>query len=122
MEMGPTMWRATFSEVLTNSDLFEIAKKIRALRKEGPISAQNGLVDLRELSDADIDLNFDTLSTIASEAQDYPLSGEIKIAVMTNSPGQFGFARMFQTLLHHRQVSVHVFFEDEQDALEWISK
>ncbi len=120
MELSRTMWRVIFAGVLRDGDLLEMVKEVRALRAEGPIASPNGLVDMTGLSE--IILTFETLSSIGTEARGYSLHDKIKIAVITNSPAQFGYARMFQTLLNHGQIDLQVFYEDELAALGWLSK
>jgi len=120
MELSRTMWRAMFSGVMTDSDLLEMVKTVRALGNGGPVASPNGLVDLSGLTE--IILTFDTLSSIGREAQGISLQDKIKIAIIANSPAQFGYARMFQTLLNHDQIDLHVFLEDERGALDWLSK
>ena len=119
-EMNITFWRAIFSGSFSNEDLRNLATTIRTLNKERPLASTNGLVDLRAL--AEIDVDFNTVSAVTSDLQDVTLANEIKIAIVTDAPIQYGFARMFQTLLNHRLIDMQLFFADEQDALTWISK
>jgi hypothetical protein len=79
--------------------------------------ARNGLVDLRTLSDMDID--YTTLNTIALERQSHGMRKNVRTAIITLSPVQYGIARMFQRLLNGRERDIRV-FEDEPDALDWL--
>ena len=118
INMGETIWRATFSKILTKDDLLEIARRIESLREGG--TDPNGVIDTRRLSGVDID--FDTIATIVLEMQSHPAGNGMRIAMLAETPVQCGFAKTLQMLLIQRHINVQLFFEDEEDALDWISK
>ena len=115
MDVSPTMWRTAFSGTMTNRDLLGLVKRIEALREGGIV--RNGLIDLRALSDMDLD--YSALKTIMLEAQSHAPRNEARTALIAMSPIQYGIAGMFRTLLNlqHRDSRV---FDDEKDALDWL--
>jgi len=119
MDMNPPIWRATLSGSLKNPDLLALSKKVLDLRRDDPIDTHNGLVDLRALSHIDIDFN--TVSKVTTDIEGCPLTDNMRIAILARKPEQHGFARMLQAILKHEQIDIQIFYEDEQDALRWIS-
>jgi hypothetical protein len=115
MYTGPTMWRTAVSGTMTNGDLLGLVKRIGALHEDGII--RNGLIDLRALSDMDLD--YSTLNTIMREAQSHTPRNEVRTAFIAMSPIQYCIARMFQTLLNRRNRDIQV-CEDEKDAIDWL--
>jgi hypothetical protein len=109
--------RVAFSGTMTNRDILELGERIRKT-SDGDLVKLNGLIDLRELTN--IDMNFSVVSTFAAALRRRSLSNKVKVAILGNRPIQYGFARMLQSLLNHPQVEVEV-FENENDAFDWLS-
>jgi hypothetical protein len=76
------------------------------------------LIDLRGISHSDV--SFNVLSVFTSGVPDFPLTNEMKIAIIAAAPFQYGYSRMFQTLLEHQKMEIEI-FKDEVAALEWLT-
>jgi len=111
------IWQAKISEILTDDDIIGLKRKLQIFHEGYALSA-NGLVDLRTLTDMDIDLS--TLNNLTSEMEVHLSRNEIKMAFMVESPIQYGIARMFRIILSPWKTDVRL-FEEEKEALEWIS-
>ena len=75
------------------------------------------LTDLRGVADSSI--GYSEVASIAERVGGRPLSTAIRSAFLVDQPVQLGFARMFQTLNKHPQVTVGI-FEDESAARRWL--
>lgn len=117
IDASQPIWRTTFSETVTNGDLLAWARGVEILENDGR-DAPKVLIDLREMSDVDVD--FATVSAVVGEVDRHQLPGKSKTGFIASSPMQFGFARTMQMLLYGRPVDIRV-FEDGNDALEWVS-
>jgi len=105
-----------FSGIVTESDLVGSAEDVIALEDRGR-NTRPRLTDLREVSDSPI--GYAEVANIANRVGHRPLSSAIRSAFLVSQPVQFGFARMFQTLNQHPQVTVGI-FEDEAAARHWL--
>jgi hypothetical protein len=75
------------------------------------------LTDLRGVADSSI--GYSEVASIAERVGSRPLSVAIRSAFLVDQPVQLGFARMFQTLNKHPQVTVGI-FEEEGAARRWL--
>ncbi len=105
-----------FFGIVTESDLVGSADDVIALEDRGR-NTRPRLTDLREVSDSPI--GYAEVANIADRVGHRPLSSAIRSAFVVDRPVQLGFARMFQTLNQHPQVTVGI-FEDEATARQWL--
>lgn len=105
-----------FLGIVTESDLVGSAVDVIAL-EDGGRNTRPRLTDLREVSGSPI--GYAQVANIADRVGHRPLSSAIRSAFLVGQPVQFGFARMFQTLNRHPQVTVGI-FEDEATARDWL--
>ena len=105
-----------FSGIVTESDLVGSADAVMNLEDRGRNSRPR-LTDLRGVADSPI--GYSQVASIAERVGARPLSSAIRSAFLVDRPVQLGFARMFQTLNKHPQVTVDI-FEDEAAARRWL--
>jgi hypothetical protein len=117
VDASQPIWRTAFSETVTNDDLLKLARGIDILENDDRV-APKVLIDLRELSDVDVD--FATVRAVVGEVDRHQLPGTAKTGFIARSPVQYGFARTIQMLLYGQPLDIQV-FEDKDDALEWVS-
>jgi hypothetical protein len=116
IDASQSIWRTTLSNTVTNSDLLKLARCIDVLNRETPVGPK-GLVDLREISDVDIDLA--TLKQVKQEMDRHIVRSESKTGFIARSPMQYGIARAIQMLLYDQPIEMQV-FEDNDEALKWV--
>jgi hypothetical protein len=105
-----------FFGIVTESDLVGSADDVMAFEDQGR-NTRPRLTDLRQVSDSPI--GYAEVANIADRVGHRPLSSPIRSAFLVDRPVQLGFARMFQTLNQHPQVTVGI-FEDEAAARSWL--
>ena len=105
-----------FFGVVTERDLVGSADDVMTIEDSGRNSRPR-LTDLRGVADSSI--GYSEVAGIAERVGGRPLSGAIRSAFLVDQPVQLGFARMFQTLNKHPQVTVGI-FEDETVARRWL--
>ena len=66
------------------------------------------------------DVGYAEMSVLAERSRARPLNAHVRSALVVAQPVQMGFARMFQILNEHPQVTVRI-FEDEMAARVWIA-
>jgi hypothetical protein len=113
---GPTLV-ITLAGVLTPADLQAAAEDIRAL-EAGGTHTPHRLIDLRGITEAAI--GYAEMANLAEWSRARPLASPIRSAMLVSQPVQLGFARMFQILNEHPQITMRI-FEDEVAARLWIS-
>jgi hypothetical protein len=97
---------------LTADDIRET--RARLLADAGFVADYNQLIDLREMTDTD--LEFVDLATIAARSVFRP---GVRRAIVSTSPFQYGIARMFETLSDAQGQHVKV-FRELADAEAWL--
>ena len=112
------IWRVTFSGALTSDDIRNILNDARSIEKAAPVP-RDRIVDCRSLQS--IEIGYSEFSYFASERRKDNFDRPIKTAIVTGNRFQYGFARMFQSLLEHPQIEVAI-FDDENKALAWLSQ
>ena len=105
-----------FFGIVTESDLVGSAEDVIVLEDHGR-NTRPRLTDLRAAADSPI--GYAQVAHIADRVGHRPLSSAIRSAFLVDKPVQFGFARMFQTLNEHPQVTVRI-FDDEAAARRWL--
>ena len=112
---GPILVVRFFGTV-TERDLVGSADDVMTL-EDGGRNSRPRLTDLRGVADSSI--GYAEVAGIADRVGGRPLSVAIRSAFLVDQPVQLGFARMFQTLNKHPQVTVGI-FEDEAVARRWL--
>jgi hypothetical protein len=105
-----------YSGIVTEGDLVGSVNDVLVLEDHGRNSRPR-LTDLRAASDSPI--GYAEVASIADRVGHRPLSSTIRSAFLVDQPVQFGFARMFQTLNEHPQITIRI-FDDEAAARRWL--
>lgn len=101
---------------LSAAELDAIVDDVLAL-EQGGTNTPNRLIDLRDVSDATV--GYVEVAHIASRSRVRPLARRLRSAILVAQPVQFGYARMFQMLNDHPQVTISI-FDDEASARGWL--
>ncbi len=109
-------WRITLSGTITTADILTMLKEAQALEKGKPV-VPHRLVDWREM--LGINLSFSLMDALAPYRMSNTLPNKVKSALLTKGPVQYAFAHMYETLLRHPQIEVHV-FQNEAEAIRWL--
>jgi hypothetical protein len=109
--------RLTLSGTMANRDLLDLEGLIMGIDESSSV-APNWLVDLRSLSNMEID--YRSVSGFAHVLGRCSLMNTERVALLGGTQIQYGFARMFQIISENWQVEVGL-FENEKDALDWLS-
>ena len=105
------------SGTLTRDDLDRVGDEIIAIERGGA-NTPHRLTDFRQITDTTV--GYAEMSILAERSRARPLGAHIRSALVVEHPVQMGFARMFQILNEHPQVSVRI-FDDEMTARVWIA-
>ena len=112
---GPTL-TVTISGTVDADDLLAIGDAIIEIEMGGTYTPHR-LVDMREIDDASI--GYPEMARLVDRSRARPLHASLRSALLVAQPLQTGFARMFQILNDHPQVTVRI-FEDEPSARVWL--
>ncbi len=116
VEFDGRLIRATISETFGPQDLQELVTGLRQVEDRCAVFPPR-LADLRTVRKVPLRAS-DILGAVElRRAQVLP--NDIRTAILVSLPLQVGYARMFQTLLNHRQIEVRI-FSDEAEALAWL--
>jgi hypothetical protein len=111
------IWRITFSGVLASGDLINAARELAQIEGSHPV-VRHRLTDLRSITD--IPIGFFEINELAKRRLALKFPNKFKSGIVADAPLSFGFARMFQTLNDHPQISIQI-FSTENEALAWLS-
>ncbi len=106
-----------FSGTLTREDLERVGDEIIAI-EQGGANTPHRLTDFRRITETAV--GYPEMSVLAERSRARPLGAHIRSALVVEQPVQMGFARMFQILNEHPQVTVRI-FDDEMAARVWIA-
>jgi hypothetical protein len=112
---GPTLV-ITISGTVDPGDLLAIGDALMEIEMGGTYTPHR-LVDMREIDDATI--GYQEVAKLVDRSRTRPLQAKLRSALLVAQPIQVGFARMFQILNDHPQVTVRI-FEDEPLARAWL--
>lgn len=112
---GPVI-EARFYGVMTNADLVEFARAAWPIESAGAF-VPHRITDLRPVTR--LEINFEGVAELARDRLSRSFTNPFKSAIIAPDPVRFGFARMFQTLNDHPQITIAI-FPDEETAREWI--
>jgi len=108
--------RVVFSGAVTNADLAGVADAAAHVEASWDV-VPHRIADLRSIERLDID--FTGVFAMAEARRHVRLRNPIKTAIIASDLVHFGFARMFQTLNDHPQITIAIFRGDDQ-ALAWL--
>ena len=106
----------TMTGTLTRSDLEALATDVITLERDGTYTPSR-VADMRDL--ADIAIGFPEMSRFAEISRNRPLERPVRTGIVVANTLQRGFARMFQILNEHPQVTVAI-FDDATVARAWV--
>lgn len=111
-----TWIRVTFSGAITAADLNHVMVCVRDL--ESRVSpAPDRLVDLGPSTT--LEIGFGDMANLVQQRQAMAVPNPIRTALVAHSAAQQGYARMFQTLNDHPQITIKV-FPDVPAAEAWL--
>ena len=117
IEFDGALLVVTISGNLTHSELESITDEVLAI-EDGGANTPNRLTDLRQITDGAV--GFVEVAHVADRSRTRPLRAPIRSALLVGQPVQRGYARMFQILNDHPQITVRI-FEDEASARAWLA-
>jgi hypothetical protein len=109
--------RLVFSNTVDIKEANNILDELEPLEKQGNLQYLNRISDLRLVKR--FDLNFDNVYALAQRRKKIKFRQRFKSALVVNSDLTMGFARMFQTLINHPDIDIHI-FKTTEDAESWI--
>jgi hypothetical protein len=112
----PSFLRIVFSGVLTNWDLQRIAGDIESIEGRSAMTAHR-LTDLSAVTESQ--LTYPDVRAFAERRKAQSLANPVKSALVAPRPILRGFARMFQTLNEHPQITIEIFVTVES-AEAWL--
>lgn len=110
--------RLNVSGVMTHEDLSRIAAEGARIEAESPATPHR-LTDLSGLER--LDLKFADVMELVQKRKAGQYRNPFKSAIVATTAEQHGFARMFQTLNDHPQITVAV-FSDVAAAEAWLAE
>ena len=94
--------------VIKDEDLPELLRRVAEAEARTAVTPPR-LTDLSELTE--LHLSFTGMNEQVRERKAMKFPNGFKSAIVAPEPGQFGFARMFQSLNDHPQIEIRVFRE-----------
>ena len=108
--------KLAFSGTLTNDDLSRGAQEMAAFEATCDV-VPHRISDVRSVDRLEID--FRSILALAEDRKRRRFPNAFKSAIVASDIVHFGFARMFQTLNDHEQITIAI-FGDGISALEWL--
>lgn len=108
--------RISLSGTLTNDDLARGAQEVAAFEATCDV-VPHRLSDVRPVERLEID--FRSILSFAEDRKRRQFPNAFKSAIVTSDIVHYGFARMFQTLNDHSQITIAI-FGDDVSALDWL--
>lgn len=106
-----------FFGTMTNDDLSRGGLEMAAIEAACDV-VPHRITDVRPVERLEID--FRSILSFAEDRKRRHFSNAFKSAIVASDIVHFGFARMFQTLNDHAQITIAI-FGDDVSALEWLS-
>jgi hypothetical protein len=108
----------TLGEHMTSAELFKLMSSADKLEQEQSETPDR----LTDFSAVDhLDLDFRRMLSLTDRRNRMTLKNQIKSAIVAPKPMQFGFARMFETLLTNPKIELRI-FRDFSTALLWLGE
>lgn len=108
--------RISLFGTLTNDDLARTAQDVAAFEAACDV-VPHRLSDVRSVERLEID--FRSILSFTEDRKRRRFPNAFKSAIVASDIVHYGFARMFQTLNDHAQITIAI-FGDEVSALEWL--
>jgi hypothetical protein len=102
----PGVLRVVLSGRVTNGDLSRMAVEIAELEAASPVIPDR-TCDLRPVERLDFD--FAGVLAIAESRRRLSYKNSFRTAIVADDTVQYGYARMFQTLNDHPQITIRIF-------------
>jgi hypothetical protein len=116
LHQEPGLLHLTFSGLLSEADLVQMVEHLKRIEASAA-SVPNRLTDLTGVTG--VAIGFTNVLAVAEERRGQRFPNAFKSAIVVGDEVQRGFARMYQTLNDHPQISIEVFSEVES-ALAWL--
>lgn len=110
--------RATFVGIVTNEDLLQIGRAA-AETEDSYSRIPPRVVDLSQSEG--LNLSFQGILGLAQARRSRTFGNPFRSALVASNDAQLGFARMFQTLMDHPQVTIRI-FGDLAGAEAWLAE
>ena len=110
--------KVTYSGTLDNKDIQGVLRE-ELKTDDQELKMTNRLEDMKKLKG--IKIGFEDLMGFTDSILTIQLSQNVKTAILTGNPLQYGIARMFQSILEHPQMKIQI-FSDEEEAHKWLVK
>ncbi len=107
-----------FSVVVTAAELHEAGAATWAIERDLTVVPPR-ITDLTEVTN--LDLDFNAIWRLAEDRKKKPFPNSFKSAIVAPKDHLLGFARMFQTLNDHPQITIRI-FPDLPSARAWIGE
>jgi len=104
------------SGVIRDDDLLEVLSGVKEAESRTPVTPAR-LTDVSGLTE--LHLTFVGMNELVRLRRAMKFPNDFKSAIVAPEPGQYGFARMFQTLNDHPQIEIMV-FREMAAAREWV--
>jgi hypothetical protein len=116
LTIEPAFLRIIFIENITNQELQALADAILAVESASAV-VPHRLTDLSAATAPQ--LTYSGVRALVERRKALLLANPVKSALVAPHPIQYGFARMFQTLNDHPQITIEIFATVE-DAEAWL--
>src|SRR5262245_45347380 len=116
MRLESGLLKISFSGTLTNGDLTQGALEVAAIEATCDVIPHR-ITDVRTVDRVEID--FRGILSFVEDRKRRQFPNAFKSAIVASDIVHFGFARMFQTLNDHEQITIAI-FGDDVTALEWL--
>jgi hypothetical protein len=118
IKTGEPILHITLLGTLTNEDLAALAREAMDLERSLAV-VPHRLTDTRPATR--LEITFDGILDFANKRMQLKFPNSFKSAIVASDVVRFGFARMFQTLNDHPQISIAI-FPDTPTALHWLEQ
>jgi len=108
----------TLMGTLTNEDLTALARDAMELERSLAV-VPHRLTDTRPATR--LEITFEGVLDLANKRMQIKFPNSFKSAIVASDVVHYGFARMFQTLNDHPQISIAI-FPDTPTALQWLEQ
>jgi hypothetical protein len=118
VEEEPGLFRLIFTGMLSDADLIEVGR-LAAVLEDGRDVFPNRLADLTQAQG--VSLSFNGILGLAEKRRVKDFPNPFRTAILVTNDVQRGFARMFQTLMDHPQVTIRI-FDNAAAAMAWLKE
>jgi hypothetical protein len=108
----------TVDGLFTGDDLAQLEREIGRIEAEAPVTPHR-LADMSAVTGVSIGIS--DMDSFAARRTAAKLRNRVKSGIVATAPVQYGFARMFLSLMSNPMITVSVFRERES-ALKWLGE